>query len=149
MQSSRSVARLAGGDAKNEEKLAQTSSPIPAAASLEENPTIFGKILRGEIPAVVVHEDELCMAFRDVNPVAPTHILIIPKKHIPMLSEANDDDSALLGHLLSSARKIAKDQGLGDGFRIVINNGVNGCQSVYHLHVHLIGGKQLSWPPGV
>jgi len=143
----REIARLAGGE-NEEQRLAQDATPIAAAASLSENPTIFGKILRKEIPADVVYEDDKCLAFRDVNPVAPTHILVIPKKHIPMLSDAEDEDSELLGHLLTTARQVAKNEGLENGYRIVINNGKEGCQSVYHLHVHLIGGRQLSWPPG-
>jgi len=143
----REIARLAGGE-NEEQRLAQDATPIEATASLSENPTIFGKILRKEIPADVVYEDDKCLAFRDVNPVAPTHILVIPKQHIPMLSDAKDEDSELLGHLLTAARQVAKNEGLESGYRIVINNGKDGCQSVYHLHIHLIGGRQLSWPPG-
>lgn len=110
--------------------------------------TIFGKIIRKEIPVTFIHEDEQCVAFMDASPQAPVHFLVIPKKPIEMLSKADDDDSALLGHLLIAARKIATDQGLEKGYRVVINNGVEGAQSVYHLHVHVLGGRQMSWPPG-
>jgi len=110
--------------------------------------TIFGMILRKEIPATFLYEDDQCVAFKDVNPTAPTHFLVIPRKPIVQLSAAEDSDEALLGHLLIVARKVAKEQGLGDGFRVVINDGKNGCQSVYHIHLHVIGGRQLGWPPG-
>lgn len=88
------------------------------------------------------------MAFNDVSPQAPTHFLVIPKKPITQLSKSEDVDAPLLGHLLLVARKVALQQGLGEGFRVVINDGKNGCQSVYHLHIHVIGGRQLGWPPG-
>ncbi|CAK1548810.1 unnamed protein product [Leptosia nina] len=111
--------------------------------------TIFGKILRKEIPAKFVYEDDECAAFHDVNPQAPTHILVIPRKPIPQLSQAEDGDEQLLGHLLTTARKIAAQEGLDkSGFRLVINDGKNGAQSVYHLHVHILGGRQMHWPPG-
>ena len=110
--------------------------------------TIFGKIIRKEIPADIVYEDDICLAFNDINPQAPTHILIIPKKAIPRISLANNDDKEILGHLMLCANKIAKDINLDDGYRLVINDGKNGGQTVYHLHVHLIGGRQLTWPPG-
>lgn len=110
--------------------------------------TIFGKILRKEIPCTFIYEDNLCVAFDDVNAQAPTHFLVIPRKPIPQLSKAEDDDSALLGHLLLTARKIAKNRGLHNGFRIVINDGPVGAQSVYHLHVHVLSGRQMQWPPG-
>lgn len=104
-----------------------------------------------EIPAKIVYEDAFCMAFHDVAPVAPTHIIIIPRKPIPAISQAADEDAEVLGRLLLAARDVARGEGLADkdGYRLVINNGRHGCQSVYHLHVHLLGGKQLSWPPGV
>ena len=111
--------------------------------------TIFDKILAKEIPADVIFEDDLCMAFRDVNPVAPTHFLVIPRKRISQLALAQDDDKDILGHLMLTAAKVAAQEGLDDGYRIVVNNGKLGCQSVYHLHIHVIGGQQLSWPPGV
>lgn len=115
----------------------------------EENKTIFGKILRGEIPANKVHEDEHCLAFRDINPAAPTHILIIPRVHLPTISDATDEHKALLGHLMVTAAQIAKDEGIDeDGYRLVINCNNDGGQTVYHLHMHILGGRRLGWPPG-
>ncbi len=110
--------------------------------------TLFSKIIRREIPADIVYEDEHCLAFRDVNPQAPVHILVIPKKPIAMVSEAVDEDQSLLGHLLQTASKIAKQEGFGDAFRLVINNGEAVGQSVFHLHVHILAGRSFSWPPG-
>lgn len=113
--------------------------------------TIFEKIIAREIPADIVHEDDLCLAFRDVNPQAPTHILIIPKKCIPRIGEATPDDQSLLGHLLITAGKIADELGIKNtdqGFRLVMNHGKDGGESVPHLHVHLLAGRPLSWPPG-
>ena len=110
--------------------------------------TIFGKIIRREIPADIIHEDDLALAFRDVNPQAPTHILVIPKKPIPRLSEAVEEDTALMGHLLMTVKKVAEQENLGNGYRIVINNGADGGQTVDHLHLHILGGRALSWPPG-
>ena len=110
--------------------------------------TLFAKIVRKEIPADIVYEDEDIVAFRDIHPVAPTHILLIPKAtHLAKLSAASPSDSTLLGKLMLAANKVAKQEGLTD-FRIVINNGEGAGQSVFHLHVHLIGGRALSWPPG-
>ncbi len=110
--------------------------------------TIFKRIIDREIPATLLHEDELCLAFRDVNPQAPTHVLVIPKKEIPSLADADEGDAALLGHLLLTAKKIAVELGLENGYRTVINCGRDGGQSVDHLHVHLLGGRALAWPPG-
>ena len=110
--------------------------------------TIFSKIINREIPADIVYEDELCLAFRDVSPQAPIHILVIPKKPIPKLSDATNDDQVLLGHLMMTAKKIAADEGIDNAFRLVINNGENAGQSVFHLHVHLLAGRSFSWPPG-
>ncbi len=113
--------------------------------------TIFEKIIAREIPADIVHEDEHCLAFRDVNPQAPTHILIIPKKCIARVGEASPEDQSLLGHLLLTAGDIAKDLEINNpaqGFRLVINHGKDGGESVPHLHVHLLSGRPLSWPPG-
>ncbi|XP_053209309.1 adenosine 5'-monophosphoramidase HINT1-like [Panonychus citri] len=110
--------------------------------------TIFGKILRKEIPTNFIYEDDQCVAFNDISPCGPKHFLVIPKKRISQLSKSEDEDEQLLGHLLIVARKVAKQEGLEKGFRIVINDGVEGAQSVYHLHVHVIGGRQMSWPPG-
>ncbi|MFZ4599318.1 MAG: histidine triad nucleotide-binding protein [Terrimicrobiaceae bacterium] len=111
--------------------------------------TLFQKICAREIPAEIVHEDEVCLAFRDISPKAPVHILIVPKKPIPRLAAAGPDDTAILGHLLSIAPQIAAAEGIIDsGFRVVINNGSDGGETVPHLHVHLLGGRPLGWPPG-
>ncbi|MCT7360247.1 MAG: histidine triad nucleotide-binding protein [Thalassobium sp.] len=110
--------------------------------------TIFGKIIRGELPATVVYEDDVCMAFRDLYPAAPMHILLIPRKPIPRLCDATAEDQALLGHLMLTASKIAEQEGLGDKYRLVVNNGEGAGQTVFHLHLHIIGGRPLSWPPG-
>jgi histidine triad (HIT) family protein len=110
--------------------------------------TIFGRIIRKEIPARIEHEDDLCLAFHDVAPQAPVHVLVIPKKPIPSLAEAEAGDEALLGHLVMVATHLARKLELTDGYRLVINCGRNGGQSVDHLHVHLLGGRVLGWPPG-
>lgn len=114
---------------------------------MSENDTIFGMILRGEIPSDKVYEDDRALAFRDVNPAAPTHILVIPKKHIVNCMDAGPEDAELLGHLMLTAAKVAEAEGL-EGFRLVVNNGASVGQTVFHLHVHVIGGRALSWPPG-
>ncbi len=110
--------------------------------------TIFSKIIRREIPANIVYEDDLCLAFTDINPQAPTHILVIPKKPIPKLEEAQEEDHSLLGHLLMKVKQVAQQAGLNNGYRVVINNGDDGGQTVDHLHLHILGGRSLSWPPG-
>lgn len=110
--------------------------------------TIFGKIIRKEIPATIVHEDDLCLAFRDITPQAPTHILVIPKKPIPKLSAAASEDKELLGHMLLTVKEIAEKEGLANGYRVVINTDQDGGQTVFHLHIHLLGGRSLTWPPG-
>ena len=110
--------------------------------------TIFAKIIRREIPADIVYEDDLCLAFRDVNPQAPVHILVIPKQSIARLVDAGDDDQSLLGHLMITAGRIATEQGIGDAFRLVVNNGASVGQSVFHLHLHILGGRSFTWPPG-
>ena len=110
--------------------------------------TIFKKIIDKQIPADIVHEDERCLAFRDVNPQAPTHVLVIPKQEIARVSDAVNADAELLGHLLLVAGRVATQLGLKDGFRLVINNGPQAGQSVDHLHVHILGGRQMNWPPG-
>ncbi len=110
--------------------------------------TLFQKIIDRQIPADIVYEDEQCLAFRDVHPQAPTHILIIPKKAIPSLAQAAAEDQALLGHLLLVARDLAASLQLADGYRTVMNCGRDGGQTVDHLHVHLLGGRLLGWPPG-
>ncbi|MEL7076917.1 MAG: histidine triad nucleotide-binding protein [Cyanobacteria bacterium J06648_1] len=110
--------------------------------------TIFGKIIRREIPADIVYEDDQALAFRDVNPQAPTHILVIPKKTIPRLSEATLADTALMGHLLMTVKKVAEQENLSNGYRVVINNGADGGQTVDHLHLHILGDRSMTWPPG-
>ena|SRR5438105_4395643 len=110
--------------------------------------TIFKRIIDREIPAKVVYEDDKCLAFHDANPQAPVHFLLIPRKEIASLADAADSDAALLGHLLVTARTLAKQLGLAAGYRVVINCGPDGGQSVDHLHLHVLGGRQLAWPPG-
>ncbi|MFT3991917.1 MAG: histidine triad nucleotide-binding protein [Luteolibacter sp.] len=111
--------------------------------------TLFQKIADREISADIIHEDNLCVAFRDISPQAPTHILIVPRKPIPRIAAATTDDTALIGHLLLTAGNIARAEGIDEtGFRITINNGPHGGETVPHLHVHLLGGRQLNWPPG-
>uniref|UniRef100_T1J3T1 HIT domain-containing protein n=1 Tax=Strigamia maritima TaxID=126957 RepID=T1J3T1_STRMM len=146
-----------------------------AASPQTGGDTIFAKILRGEIPTNFLHQDDKakkkrkqeklhqfrahfrfsffvspfpCAAFHDVSPQGPVHFLVIPRKPIPRLANATDDDQMLLGHLMLVAKKIAKELKLERGYRVVINDGSQGCQSVYHLHVHVIGGRQMGWPPG-
>ncbi|KAL5475620.1 hypothetical protein EMCRGX_G025456 [Ephydatia muelleri] len=121
---------------------------VDSSTGVRSTPTIFSRILSKEIPAKIIHEDDKCIAFHDVNPVSAVHFLVIPRKPIPMLSKALDEDTELLGHLLQVARKLAEKQELKNGYRIVINNGQDGSQSVYHLHVHVMGGRQFDWPPG-
>ncbi len=110
--------------------------------------TLFQKILDKELDADLLHEDEHCGAFRDINPQAPTHILVVPRKPITGISAMEPEDEALIGHLFLVARGVAEDEGLQDGYRLVINDGENGQQTVPHLHVHLIGGRPMTWPPG-
>ncbi|MDR0740518.1 MAG: histidine triad nucleotide-binding protein [Puniceicoccales bacterium] len=114
---------------------------------LDSEKNVFQKIIDREIPAEILMEDDQCIAIRDINPGAPVHVLIIPKKNIPRLGEATEDDEPILGHLLLMARKFAKNQGLSGGFRVVINNGSDAGESVPHLHVHLLAGKAMIWPP--
>ncbi len=110
--------------------------------------TIFQKIIDKELPADIVYEDDSCLAFKDINPVAPVHILIIPKKKIEKISDSNQEDKELLGHLFLVAGDIAKDLGIEDAFRLVVNNGSGAQQTVFHLHIHLIAGREFQWPPG-
>ncbi len=110
--------------------------------------TIFQKIIDKELPADIVYEDESCLAFKDINPVAPIHILIIPKKRIDKISDSNTEDKELLGHLFLVAGNIARDLGIEDAFRLVVNNGAGAQQTVFHLHIHLIAGREFNWPPG-
>ncbi len=110
--------------------------------------TLFEKIVAREIPAQIVFEDDLVLAFRDINPAAPTHVLIVPKQPIPRIAEATADDQKLLGHLLLKAAEVAKKLDLKNGYRLVVNNGKDGGETVPHLHVHILGGRHLAWPPG-
>jgi len=111
--------------------------------------TIFGKIIRREIPADIVYEDDVCLAFRDIAPQAPTHVLLIPKKPIPGLADVTGEDKELLGHMMLAAKSLAEELGIAeDGYRLVINTGKNGGQTVFHMHMHLMGGRSMQWPPG-
>jgi histidine triad (HIT) family protein len=110
--------------------------------------TIFKRIIDGEIPADKVFEDDRCLAFRDVAPQAPTHVLVIPKKEIPSLEDLSDEDAALVGHIYIVIRNLARELGLDGGYRVVVNCGRDGGQSVDHLHFHVLGGRSLKWPPG-
>lgn len=110
--------------------------------------TIFSKIIRKEIPADIVYEDNLAIAFKDVNPQAPVHLLVIPKQPIAQLADAESQDHALMGHLLLTAKRVAEQAGLTNGYRVVINTGEDGGQTVYHLHLHILGGRPMMWPPG-
>lgn len=111
--------------------------------------TLFERIISREVPAQILHEDSNCVAIRDINPQAPVHILIIPRKVIPRLGEAAEADAALIGHLLLTAALIARREGVEEsGYRVVVNHGRHAGESVPHLHVHLLGGRQMKWPPG-
>ncbi len=110
--------------------------------------TIFSDIAEGKLPADIVHEDHLAVAFRDINPQAPTHILVIPREPVARLSDTVPEQELLLGHLLLVAKEIAEKEGLGSGYRVVINNGADGGQEVEHLHLHVLGGRKMTWPPG-
>jgi len=114
----------------------------------ETTDTVFGKIIRKEISANIVYEDDLAIAFTDINPQAPVHILVIPKKPIVKLSDAESHDHALMGHLLLTVKRVAQQAGLDNGYRVVINTGADGGQTVNHMHLHILGGRQMSWPPG-
>jgi histidine triad (HIT) family protein len=111
--------------------------------------SLFNKIISREIPATIVFEDDLCLAFRDINPQAPTHILLIPKKEIESLNDLSDADAALMGHLMIVAPKIAKAEGIAErGYRVVINTNAQAGQTVPHVHLHILGGRAMQWPPG-
>jgi len=122
--------------------------PIDATQPYDPD-NIFAKILRGEIPCDKVYEDEHALAFRDIKPQAPVHILLIPRKHIAGVLDIEPDDHALIGQIFQVASRLARDQGIADsGFRVVVNSGADAGQSVFHLHYHLLGGRVMSWPPG-
>ena len=110
--------------------------------------TLFQKIASRDIPADIVYEDDLCIAFRDINPQAPTHILIVPLKPIPTLDDLTEEDEPLVGHLFLVAKKLARQEGLTNGYRTVFNCGEAAGQTVFHIHLHLLGGRMLTWPPG-
>ena len=116
---------------------------------MSEQTCLFCRIVAGEVPADIVYQDERCLAFRDINPQAPVHVLIIPRDHMESLDEATQRDETMLGHLLRVAARIANEQGLSEsGYRTIINTGAGAGQSVFHLHLHVLGGRQLNWPPG-
>jgi histidine triad (HIT) family protein len=116
---------------------------------MAEQNCLFCKIAAGEIPAQLVYEDDRAVAFRDINPQAPTHVLVIPREHLASLADAEDGQESLLGHLLLAAARVARAGGLAEsGYRTVINNGAGAGQSVFHLHLHVLGGRPLQWPPG-
>lgn len=110
--------------------------------------TLFEKIIARELPASIIYEDDHCVAFKDINPGAPVHVLLVPRKPMPRLCDATPEDQMLLGHLMLTASKIAEQCGCGDAFRLVVNNGADAGQSVFHLHLHVLGGRPLKWPPG-
>jgi|TARA_X000000368_G_scaffold296004_1_gene235596 histidine triad (HIT) family protein len=110
--------------------------------------TLFQKIIDKEIPADIIYEDDISLVFKDINPQAPTHLLIIPKKPIVKVADASEADKELLGHLMWVAGEVAREIGVEDAFRLVINNGAKAGQSVFHLHLHLLSGRSFSWPPG-
>lgn len=110
--------------------------------------TIFDRIIQREIPARIVYEDDLCLAFHDVNPQAPVHVLLIPKRQVASLDSLTAADSELMAHLMLQVPRIAAELQLADGYRVVINTGPDGGQTVFHLHLHILGGRQLTWPPG-
>eukprot|EP00877_Chromochloris_zofingiensis_P005809 jgi/Chrzof1/15229/Cz09g32080.t1 len=130
----------------SEEQAAKAAAPLADS----EGPTIFDKIIAKQIPATILFEDDDAVAFRDVNPQAPVHFLVVPKHRngLTRLSKADESHKPLLGHLLYVAQLVAKQENLLPGFRVVINDGTQACQSVWHLHLHVMGGRQLTWPPG-
>ncbi|XP_066372053.1 14 kDa zinc-binding protein-like [Miscanthus floridulus] len=130
----------------NEEAAAKAAS----ATADTGGPTIFDKIIAKEIPSSIVYEDENVLAFRDINPQAPVHVLVIPKVRdgLTGLNKAEPKHTEILGQLLYAAKVVAEKEGVANGYRVVINNGAEGCQSVYHLHLHVLGGRQMKWPPG-
>ena len=111
--------------------------------------TVFARIIAGEIPADKVYEDDRCVAFRDIDPKAPVHVLVVPRKPLVSVADAGEEDAELLGHLLLVAARVAREQGLEErGYRLVTNVGVDGGQTVGHLHIHVLGGRSMGWPPG-
>ncbi len=135
-----SIARLMSTEPHKEVGVEAPTGEVPD--------TIFGKMARGEIDVPLVYSDDKCIVINDLHNQAPIHMLVIPRKAIPQLSKATEEDQALLGHLLLVVKKVAAMRELDDGFRVVINDGKEACQSVYHLHIHVLGKRTLSWPPG-
>ncbi len=115
---------------------------------MSEEKTIFQRIIDREIPSTIEHEDDTCIVIRDIEPQAPNHLLAIPKKLIPRIGEATEEDEQILGHLMMVVGKVAKKLGFNNGFRVVVNNGPEGGEAVPHLHVHILSGRQMTWPPG-
>ena len=116
---------------------------------MSEPDCLFCKIIAGEVPAELVHEDDVCVVIRDIHPQAPTHLLIVPREHLESLDEASQKDEVMLGHLMRVAARVANDAGLSEsGYRAVVNTGAGAGQSVFHLHVHVLGGRPMHWPPG-
>ena len=136
---------LAGDGALSSVRSAQQNALLYTGVAMS---CIFCKIVDGSIPSKAVYEDELCYAFADLHPQAPVHILVAPREHIASLDETDQSDAALLGHLLWAATEVARNKGLAKGYRLVVNTGEDGGQTVEHLHVHLLGGRPLTWPPG-
>ncbi len=110
--------------------------------------TLFQKIADGDIPSDMIYEDERCFAIRDISPQAPSHFLVIPRKPIPTLNDLGEEDESLVGHLITVAAKVASQEGLSEGYRTVFNCGSHGQQTVFHIHLHVLGGRQMNWPPG-
>ncbi|MBD1909473.1 MULTISPECIES: histidine triad nucleotide-binding protein [unclassified Leptolyngbya] len=115
---------------------------------MSDGVTLFTRIIQREIPADIIYEDELAIAFRDINPQAPVHVLVVPKQPLPKLADAVPEDHRVLGHLLMTVKRVADQLGLEKGYRVVINNGEDGGQTVDHLHLHVLGGRSMTWPPG-
>ncbi|XP_007041080.2 PREDICTED: 14 kDa zinc-binding protein isoform X2 [Theobroma cacao] len=138
---------LCRASATHDEEAAAKAAAINADSGV---PTIFDKIIAKEIPSTIVYEDDKVLAFKDINPQAPVHVLVIPKFRdgLTQLGKAEPRHGEILGQLLYAAKIVAEKEGIVDGFRVVINNGPSACQSVYHLHLHVLGGRQMNWPPG-
>lgn len=124
------------------------TAPSAETGSKTLDKTLFQKIIDRDLPASFVYEDDLCVVIKDINPGAPLHLLVIPRKPLPRLCDATTEDQTLLGHLLLVANRLATDAGYGEAYRIAINNGADAGQSVFHLHVHVLAGRPLKWPPG-
>jgi len=130
--------------------MSETEKAQSAQVPQQEEDTVFDKIVKGEIPSTKVYEDEQVLAFRDISPQAPVHIVLVPKHRdgLTQLMAAQERHKAILGHMMWAASEVARQEKLDQGWRLVVNDGVHGCQSVYHIHLHILGGRQLQWPPG-